>query len=141
MRQNFDVKGGPQLGRQNLPLLRAAMKAQGLDGFYIPHEDEFQNEYLPACNDRLTWATGFTGSAGAAMVFQDTAVIFADGRYTLQVRDQTDRDFLEISGLPDPGPPWPMETYLVLPRMLRTTLKTPSALSFSCSLRIIMNES
>jgi Xaa-Pro aminopeptidase len=104
MRQNFDVKGGPQLGRKNLPLLRAAMKAQGLDGFYIPHEDEFQNEYLPACNDRLTWATGFTGSAGAAMVFQDTAVIFADGRYTLQVRDQTDRDFLEISGLPDPGP-------------------------------------
>lgn len=104
MRQNFDVKGGPQLGRKHLPLLREAMSAQGLDGFYIPHEDEFQNEYLPACNDRLTWATGFTGSAGAAMVFQDTAVIFADGRYTLQVKDQTDREFLEIEGLPDPGP-------------------------------------
>lgn len=104
MRQNFDVKGGPQLGRTNLPLLRAAMKAQGLDGFYIPHEDEYQNEYLPACNDRLTWATGFTGSAGAAMVFQDVAAIFADGRYTLQVRDQTDPDLIEVHGLPEPGP-------------------------------------
>lgn len=104
MRQNFDVKGGPQLGRQNLPLLRKAMQADGLDGFYIPHEDEYQNEYLPACNDRLAWATGFTGSAGAAMVLQDRAVIFADGRYTLQVRDQTDRGLIEVQGLPDPGP-------------------------------------
>ena len=104
MRQNFDVKGGPQLGRNNLPRLRAAMKAQGLDGFYIPHEDEYQNEYLPACNDRLAWATGFTGSAGAAMVFQDMAAIFADGRYTLQVRDQTDPDLIEVHGLPEPGP-------------------------------------
>jgi Xaa-Pro aminopeptidase len=104
MRQNFDVKGGPQLGRNNLPKLRDAMQAESLDGFYIPHEDEYQNEYLPACNDRLTWATGFTGSAGAAMVFQDTAVIFADGRYTLQVRDQTDAALIEVEGLPDPGP-------------------------------------
>ena len=104
MRQNFDVKGGPQLGRQNLPRLRDAMTAQGLDGFYIPHEDEYQNEYLPACNDRLAWATGFTGSAGAAMVFQDKAVIFADGRYTLQVRDQTDPELIDVEGLPDPGP-------------------------------------
>lgn len=104
MRQNFDVKGGPQLGRQNLPRLREAMRADGLDGFYIPHEDEYQNEYLPACNDRLTWATGFTGSAGAAMVMQDKAVIFADGRYTLQVRDQTDRELIEVEGLPEPGP-------------------------------------
>ncbi|WP_300376168.1 aminopeptidase P family protein [Henriciella sp.] len=104
MRQNFDVKGGPQLGRNNLPRLRDAMKAQGLDGFYVPHEDEYQNEYLPACNDRLTWATGFTGSAGAAMVFQDNAVIFADGRYTLQVRDQTDPELIDIEGLPEPGP-------------------------------------
>ncbi|MEQ9314836.1 MAG: aminopeptidase P family protein [Henriciella sp.] len=80
------------------------MKAQGLDGFYIPHEDEYQNEYLPASNDRLAWATGFTGSAGAAMVFQDKAVIFADGRYTLQVRDQTDREFIDVERLPEPGP-------------------------------------
>ena len=104
MRQNFDVKGGPQLGRRNLPKLRDAMKAQGLDGFYIPHEDEYQNEYLPASNDRLTWATGFTGSAGAAMVLLDKAVIFADGRYTLQVRDQTDPALIDVEGLPDPGP-------------------------------------
>ena len=104
MRQNFDVKGGPQLGRTNLPKLRDAMKAHGLDGFYIPHEDEYQNEYLPACNDRLTWATGFTGSAGAAMVFQDMAVIFADGRYTLQVRDQIDVNDYDIAQYTDIHP-------------------------------------
>ena len=66
MRQNFDVKGGPQLGRNNLPRLRDAMKSMGLDVFYVPHEDEYHNEYLPASNDRLTWVSGFTGSAGAA---------------------------------------------------------------------------
>ncbi|WP_084418105.1 aminopeptidase P family protein [Henriciella litoralis] len=104
MRQNFDVKGGPQLGRNNLPRLRDAMKSMGLDVFYVPHEDEYHNEYLPASNDRLTWVSGFTGSAGAAMILLDSAVVFADGRYTLQVRDQTDPDLFKIEGLPDPGP-------------------------------------
>ena len=56
----------------------------------MPHEDEHQNEYLPAANDRLAWATGFTGSAGAAVILKDKAAIFVDGRYTLQVRDQVD---------------------------------------------------
>ena len=90
MIQNFDVKGGPDLGRKNLPQLRRAIKAQSLTGFLIPHEDEYQNEYLPACNERLMWATGYTGSAGAAIVLKDRAAIFVDGRYTLQVRAQVD---------------------------------------------------
>ena len=55
---------------------------------YIPHDDEYQNEYLPACYERLAWATGFTGSAGAAFVFRDSAIVFVDGRYTLQVKQQ-----------------------------------------------------
>ena len=104
MRQNFDIRGGAHLGRENLPRLRKHLQAAGLDGFYIPHEDEYQNEYLPTANERLAWATGFTGSAGAAMVFLDMAVIFADGRYTLQVRDQTDRSLLDVVSMPDPGP-------------------------------------
>ncbi|MEL6568245.1 MAG: aminopeptidase P family protein [Pseudomonadota bacterium] len=104
MRQSFDVRGGPQDGRANLPKLRAAMAAQGLDGFYIPHEDEYQNEYLPDANERLAWATGFTGSAGAAMVLSDRAVVFVDGRYTVQARDQLDSELFETVGLPDPGP-------------------------------------
>ena len=89
MRQTFDIKGGPQDGRAHLPLVREQLSAQGLDGLYVPHDDEYQNEYLPDANERLAWVSGFTGSFGSAFVFTDRAVIFADGRYTLQVADQT----------------------------------------------------
>lgn len=99
MFQNFDVVGGPQMGRDHVPLLRATLKDQGLDGLIIPHEDEYNNEYLPAHNERLMWATGFTGSAGAAAVFTDRAVMFTDGRYTLQVRQQVDADLFEYARL------------------------------------------
>ena len=81
------------------------MAQQGLDGFLIPHEDEHQNEYLPAANDRLAWATGFTGSAGAAVILKDSAAIFVDGRYTLQVRDQVDEGLFEIRDLVEGGVP------------------------------------
>lgn len=104
MRQNFDVRGGPDVARTNLPALRQALQAAGLDGVFIPHEDAYQNEYLPAANERLAWATGFTGSAGAAFVFLDRAVVFADGRYTIQVAEQVPEDLFEIAGLPEPGP-------------------------------------
>lgn len=104
MKQNFDVKGGPADGRAHLPLLRVEMKACGIDGLYVPHEDEYQNEYLPDANERLAWVSGFTGSFGAAFVFLERAVIFADGRYTLQVADQTDPDLFEIQSTPIPGP-------------------------------------
>ena len=58
MRQTFDESTEPGFGPRHVPLIRAAMQAQGLDGFLIPHEDEHQNEYLPEANDRLAWATG-----------------------------------------------------------------------------------
>ena len=103
MIQNFDVQGGPDFGRRNLPKLRAAMAAQNLDGFLIPHEDEYQNEYLPDCNERLMWATGFTGSAGAAIVTTDSAVMFVDGRYTLQVRGQVDGTLFDYATMESGG--------------------------------------
>ncbi|HPF24041.1 MAG TPA: aminopeptidase P family protein [Hyphomonas sp.] len=103
MRQTFDIKGGPQLGVQHLPLLRKELSAMGLDGMYVPHDDEYQNEYLPDANERLAWVSGFTGSFGSAFVFLDKAVIFADGRYTLQAADQTDPGLWERQGIPDPG--------------------------------------
>ncbi len=104
MRQTYDVIGGPDVGRASLPLLRAALKEAGLDGLYIPHDDEYQNEYLPACYERLAWATGFTGSAGAAFVFAKTAIVFVDGRYTLQVKQQLAPKIFEVGDLVDPGP-------------------------------------
>ncbi|MBL8543519.1 MAG: aminopeptidase P family protein [Hyphomonadaceae bacterium] len=104
MFQNYDDPGGPALGRKHLPRLRKALKAQGLDGFIVPHEDEWQNEYVPPAYDRLAWTTGFTGSAGAAIVFHDEAAIFTDGRYTLQVRAQVDGDLYQYRDLVDGGP-------------------------------------
>ena len=104
MFQTYDEQGGPALGRKHLPLLRKALQKRGLDGFFAPHEDEWQNEYVPAAYDRLAWLTGFTGSAGAAIVLRDEAAIFVDGRYTLQVRAQVDGKLFAYCDLIDGGP-------------------------------------
>ena len=110
MRQTFDESTDRSFGPRHVPLIRKAMAEQGLDGFVTPHEDEHQNEYLPAANDRLAWATGFTGSAGAAVILKDRAAIFVDGRYTLQVRDQVDQATFEIRDLVEGGVPAYLET-------------------------------
>ncbi|WP_415014985.1 aminopeptidase P family protein [Brevundimonas sp.] len=104
MRQTFDETTDPTFGAKHLPLIREQLKAQGLDGFLVPHEDEHQNEYLPAANDRLAWVSGFTGSAGAGVVMTDRAAVFADGRYTVQVRAQVDADQFDILSYPDDVP-------------------------------------
>jgi Xaa-Pro aminopeptidase len=110
MRQTFDETTDRSFGPKHVPLIREAMARQGLDGFLVPHEDEHQNEYLPAANDRLAWATGFTGSAGAAVILKDRAAVFVDGRYTLQVRDQVDSQLFEIRDLVEGGVPAYLET-------------------------------
>ena len=112
MRQTFDESTDPSFGPRHVPLIRKAMAAHGLDGFLVPHEDEHQNEYLPAANDRLAWATGFTGSAGAAVILKDKAAVFVDGRYALQVRDQVDGGVFEIRDLVEGGVPAYLETAL-----------------------------
>jgi Xaa-Pro aminopeptidase len=103
MRQTFDEHADPSFGPKHLPLIRAELARQGLDGFVIPHEDEHQNEYLPDANERLAWATGFTGSAGAAVVMADKAAVFVDGRYSLQVKDQVDPSLFEVRDLIEGG--------------------------------------
>lgn len=75
---------------ERLQAFRAEITQRGLSGFIVPHADEYQNEYVPACAERLAWLTGFTGSAGTAVVLAGEAAVFVDGRYTLQVRSQVD---------------------------------------------------
>jgi Xaa-Pro aminopeptidase len=83
------------------------MAAAGVDGYLIPRSDEHQAEYVPAFAERLQWLTGFTGSAGLALVLADKAAIFVDGRYTLQVRDQVDGTLYEYRHLIDePAAAW-----------------------------------
>jgi Xaa-Pro aminopeptidase len=74
-----------------LEALRLELQRLDLTGFIVPHADEYQNEYLPSCAERLAWLTGFTGSAGTAIVLPQEAAIFVDGRYTIQVADQVDK--------------------------------------------------
>jgi Xaa-Pro aminopeptidase len=93
-----------------LAALRAELKRQGLSGFILPRADAHQNEYVPACEERLAFLSGFTGSAGAAIVLEDKAVLFADGRYTLQARDQTDPALFEIAHLVETPPDSWIET-------------------------------
>ena len=73
-----------------LAALRAELARQHLDGFIVPLTDEHLSEYVGAYALRLAWLTGFGGSAGTAAVLAETAAIFTDGRYTLQVREQVD---------------------------------------------------
>ena len=84
--QTFGEVGDRSKGRERADALRAELKRRGLAGFIVPRADEHQNEYVPKCAERLAWLTGFTGSAGLAIVMRDKAAIFVDGRYTLQVR-------------------------------------------------------
>src|SRR5437868_11532786 len=79
--------------------LRAELKRRGLDGFIVPRADRHQNEYVPPSEERLAWLTGFTGSAGAAIVLAERAAVFVDGRYQLQVRDQVDTTLFAIEHL------------------------------------------
>ncbi|MZR31266.1 M24 family metallopeptidase [Sneathiella sp. DP05] len=80
----------PLASGERLEKLREVMADQKVDGFIVPLNDEFHGEAAPAAAERLKWLTGFTGSAGFAVVLKDTAAIFVDGRYTLQVRNEVD---------------------------------------------------
>ncbi len=75
---------------ERLASLRAELKRRGVDGFLVPRTDEYQGEYVPESAQRLTWLTGFTGSAGLAIVLPETAAMFTDGRYTLQAVAEVD---------------------------------------------------
>ena len=88
----------------SLTLLRAELRAQSLDGLLVPRADEHLGEYVPANAERLAWLTGFTGSAGLAVVLMDRACAFTDGRYVLQMATQTDGALWERRHLIDEPP-------------------------------------
>lgn len=83
-----------------LDALRKELARQNLDGFVIPISDEHMSEYVGGYAQRLAWLTGFGGSAGTAVVLKDSAAMFVDGRYTLQVRDQVDGRLWDYQSVP-----------------------------------------
>ena len=93
--------------KQNITNIRQFLTDNNLDTYIIPHDDEYLSEYIPPENERLAWATGFTGSAGMAIISQDSAAIFVDGRYTVQVKEQVDSSLYTILHISkDPWMKW-----------------------------------
>ncbi len=90
---------------ERLAGVRAILRREQLDGFLVPRADEHLGEYVPPSAERLAWLTGFTGSAGLAIVLRDRAAVFTDGRYTLQLAQQTDTQLFEPHHLIDEPPP------------------------------------
>ena len=88
--QTYESTTDPSTCGPRVAALRAELDRRKLDGFIVPRADEHQGEYVPKRAERLAWLTSFTGSAGAAIVLKSKAAVFVDGRYTLQVRQQTD---------------------------------------------------
>ena len=88
--QSFSEPSDPAEVAGRVAALRGALASQGLAGFVIPRADEHQGEYVPGHMARLAWLTGFTGSAGSAVVLADKAALIVDGRYTIQSAAQTD---------------------------------------------------
>jgi len=102
--QTFDDPAEMSEPAPRLTALRSELARRGLDGFVVPHADRHQNEYLPPSEERLAWLSGFTGSAGTAVILAERAVLFVDGRYTLQARDQTDPELFAIEHLVETPP-------------------------------------
>ena len=101
MFQSFEEISSPGAVPERVRALRRELKSRKLKGFLVPHSDEHQDEFLPPCAERLRWLTGFTGSAGAAIVLENAAALFVDGRYTLQARAQTDTSLFDVLQTPE----------------------------------------
>jgi len=98
-----DPEGGVALTAR-LSAFREELARRKLTGFVIPRADQQQNEYVAPSEERLAWLTGFTGSAGMAIVLTREAAVFVDGRYTLQAGKQVDRKAWQVEPLVDPPP-------------------------------------
>ncbi|WP_213287763.1 aminopeptidase P family protein [Bradyrhizobium sp. sGM-13] len=102
--QTFEEPEGGVALTARLARFREELARRKLMGFVVPRADQQQNEYVPASEERLAWLSGFTGSAGMAIVLPREAAVFVDGRYTLQAAKQVDRKAWQIEPLADPPP-------------------------------------
>lgn len=102
--QTFEEPEGGVALTARLSALRDELARRKLTGFVVPRADQQQNEYVAASEERLAWLTGFTGSAGLAIVLARDAAVFVDGRYTLQAGKQVDRKAWQVEPLVEPPP-------------------------------------
>ena len=111
MYQSFDEAKAPAASGDRVQALVRELKSRRLKGFLVPHSDLHQNEFLPPSEERLAWLTGFTGSAGVAIVTDKGSALFVDGRYILQAPKQVDTSIFEVLQIPEAKPSdWLKET-------------------------------
>ncbi|KIZ36594.1 aminopeptidase P family N-terminal domain-containing protein, partial [Rhodopseudomonas palustris] len=110
--QTFDEPESGVALSARLAALREELLRRKLSGFIVPRADQQQNEYVPPSDERLAWLTGFTGSAGMAIVLAREAALFVDGRYTLQAAQQIDASAWRVAPLVDPPPESWLEQHL-----------------------------
>ena len=105
--QSFESTSDPTHAAERVRKLRSLLAEHGIQGVLVPRSDEHQGEYVANYAERLSWLTGFTGSAGLAYVGRSNAAMFVDGRYTEQVRLQTDPHLFDYQDLvSNPPPRW-----------------------------------
>ncbi|TKT72218.1 aminopeptidase P family protein [Afipia massiliensis] len=110
--QTFEEPEGGVALTARLSAFREELLRRQLTGFVIPRADSQQNEYVPPSDERLAWLTGFTGSAGLAVVLTGKAAVFVDGRYTLQAAKQVDTTAWSVESLIEPPPERWLTTHL-----------------------------
>lgn len=102
MFQTFDTQDNRAVVAERVKAIRTLLAREKLDCILVPRSDEHQGEYVPASAERLRWISGFSGSAGLAVISKKHAVLFTDGRYSVQAKTETDSAIFEISLLPRP---------------------------------------
>jgi len=110
--QTFDDTADSLESAARVAALRAEFRQHNIDGYLVPRADKHQNEYVAPSDERLAWLSGFTGSAGLAIVLRRQAVLFVDGRYTLAVQAQIDSEVFEPVALASISPDRWLETQL-----------------------------
>ena len=111
--------------------LRAELARRELSGFLCPRGDEHQGEYVAPYAERLYWLTGFTGSAGLAIVLADRAAIFVDGRYTLQVQSQVDGGVFDVPACGSVVLPIKAKLEVKQPTLFAVTVEKPGGVVVS----------
>ncbi len=98
MFQSFEAPTELESSMDRINRLRSLLPELRVDAVLVPRADEHQGEYVPASAERLKWLTGFSGSAGIAVITRRAGALFVDGRYTVQARSQVSKDAGDPSG-------------------------------------------
>lgn len=103
MFQSFQNPSHKPFIKERIAELRSLFDTYQIDGYFVPRSDEYGNEYLPECYERLRFISGFTGSWGLALILRNKAILFVDSRYIIQAPKETHTEIFDcvcVSDMP-----------------------------------------